>query len=302
MERDILIETPEIFSFRESLWYLDRNFDDVSHRVEGNSVMKAIRINGKELLFRLSGDDNMLIASVVSGEATEKDTEAIGQYVRKWLDLDTDIAPFYQLLKKDDRVACLAEAYFGFRMVSINELYEALSWSIIGQQINLSFAFKIKRRITEKYGTCIEYRGNGYYIFPEAKALAEIDPADLRPMQFSQRKAEYLVGLSQAFASGKISEEIIRSLPGFSAKQQFLTNLRGIGIWTANYALMKSMHIPEAVPYGDAGLFIAMEDLGIIDDRSQNDRIQAFFDQFSGWQHYMVYYLWRSRSKEIPAV
>lgn len=294
-DQDIVIKAPAIFSFAECLWYLDRNFDDCSHAVEGNSVVKAIRFEGEELLFRLSGGDNFLRVEMLLGTDSAKARKHIEAYIRKWLDLDRDIQPFYDLLARDERVAFMADAFYGLRVVAINELFEALSWSIIGQQINLAFAFRMKRRITERFGTNIEYGDQLYHIFPRAEVLAAIDPEELRPMQFSQRKAEYLVGLAKQFASGALTEEGIAALPDFQSKQETLTKIRGIGVWTANYALMKSMHIPEAVPYGDAGLFIALESLNIIDNRKEAGKIEAFFREFEGWQNYMVYYLWRSR-------
>ena len=296
MQTPFLIPVPPLFSFGECLWYLDRHFDDCTHAVEGKSVVKALLANHEILLFRISEEKEQLRVDLLQGAYSKDNEEFMTRYIRKWLDMDPDIRHFYKLLREDERVAFMADAFCGLRVIGINELFEALAWSIIGQQINLTFAFKMKRRITERFGTTVPFDGKNYYIFPDAAALSVVTPEELRPMQFSQKKAEYLVGMAQRFASGELSEQLIGSLPDFEAQQQALTKLRGIGVWTANYALMKSLHVPEAVPYGDAGILNAMLQLGIIDNKQENEKIEAFFARFDGWQNYMVYYLWRSRS------
>lgn len=290
------IPIPPLFSFDECLWYLDRNFDDCTHAIEGNSVVKALIANHQIILFRVFESGSQLKVDFLQGTLDEESQKYISAYIRKWLDMDTDISPFYKLLRKDQRVAFMADAFHGLRVIGINELFEALAWSIIGQQINLAFAYKMKRRITEAFGTAVHYGGKTYNIFPDEVALSVVKPEELRPMQFSQKKAEYLIGLAQAFADEELSENLIASLPNFQEQQKALVKLRGIGTWTANYALMKSLHIPEAIPYGDAGILNAMIDLKIIGNKNANERIEAFFNRFKGWQNYMVYYLWRSRT------
>lgn len=300
------IQLPELFSFSESLWYLDRNFDDVSHTVEGDSVVKAIRTakgnsvanDGEILLFRARELDKNLTIDLLIGSPTIDNATYLEEYVRRWLDLDNDITPFYDLLKSDFRLIHLADEYKGFRMVGINELFEALGWSIIGQQINLSFAYRLKHRITEAFGTNVSFEDRSYYLFPRPEKLAKADVVGLREMQFSQKKAEYLIGLAKAFASGDLSQSKIAALPDFESQQRTLTAIRGIGVWTANYALMKSLKVSQAVPYGDAGLFNALLKLGIIADRNESEKIHALFDQYKGWEHYLVFYLWRTLSQK----
>ena len=290
-----LIPIPELFSFGECLWYLDRHLDDCTHAIEGDSVVKALAVNNDLLLFRIARLGNDLSVTFLEGTPTADNKQLVEAYIRKWFDMDADISSFYELLRKDERLAFMAEAFKGLHVVGINELFEALAWSIIGQQINLAFAFKMKRRITEKFGKTITCKGKDYFIFPDAAALSVVKPEELRPMQFSQKKAEYLIGLAKAFVNGELSETYIESLPDFESQQKELLKLRGIGVWTANYALMKSLHVPEAIPYGDAGILNAMIELGIIEQKHENAKIEVFFDRFKGWQNYMVYYLWRSR-------
>ena len=117
-------------------------------------------------------------------------------------------------------------------------------------------------------------------------------------MQFSDKKAEYIITVANAFATGALSKEILQALPTLQAKQETLTRLKGVGIWTANYALMKSLREPASVPHGDVGLLNALANHDIIKDRTETTKIEQLFKKFKGWESYLVFYLWRSLAKQ----
>ncbi len=59
-----------------------------------------------------------------------------------WFDLERDLAGFYQLLNSHKQTKNFPKDYHGLRLMGIVDLFEALSWCVIGQQINLTFAHK----------------------------------------------------------------------------------------------------------------------------------------------------------------
>lgn len=73
-----------------------------------------------------------------------------------------------------------------------------------------------------------------------------------------------------------------------------MTSIKGIGIWSANYSLMKALNQAEAIPFGDTGLTQALFNLGIIEHRKDEDAIRDFFKTVPSWEAYTVFYLWRS--------
>jgi DNA-3-methyladenine glycosylase II len=295
-----LIRKPPVFSFKECLWFLDRGFDECLHKVNRGEVRKALLIEGTPILFSITEHNEDLQVSVLKGELSETGKQILTEYIIDWLDLNQDLLPFYQLLNRNEKLQYMAESFYGLRLIAIEDLFEALSWSIIGQQINLVFAYKVKRRLVETFGTSIPFDGEKYYIFPPAEALTNVSIEDLKAMQFSTNKARYLIGVAQVFAAGSISKEKIKSLRSFEEKRSALTTLKGIGIWTANYALMKSLKEATSIPYGDVGLLKALENHKLIDDRLELDKINALFGQFKGWESYLVFYLWRSLATGFP--
>jgi len=282
---------PEDFSFGECSWYLDRGFDDCVYKVKGEKIVKALKLDGRALLVEIAGGKGCLEVVVLEGKADEV---LLTAYIREWMDIDRDLSPFYGLLGKDKRLSYMCQDFRGLRLVGIVDLFEALCWSIIGQQINLSFAYTLKRRLVEKYGSSFFYEGETYHLFPDCKILTGADAEELRGMQFSRSKAAYLIGLADVFARGELSREQLMALPDRESRLQALMKIKGIGIWTANYCLMKSLRDPSGIPHGDTGLLTALANHGIVKDRKELTKIERFFSKYKGWESYLVFYLWRS--------
>jgi DNA-3-methyladenine glycosylase II len=288
------IEKPAFFSFQECLWFLDRGYDDCLFHIRAGKLTKLIQFGNEPVLFRVSDAGDFLAVEILKGNLTADQVPQLRAYIMEWFDMHNDLSPFYSLLQKDKKLQYMHQDFQGLRLISIADLFEALCWSIIGQQINLNFAYKLKRKLVEAFGTAFLFEDHTYHLFPSPEKLATLSVEDLRPMQYSQSKAKYLIGIARAFADNLLSREMIAALPDFLSKQQALTAHKGIGIWTANYVLMKTLRVPEAIPYGDVGLLKALESHNIIKERSESEKIDRFFKKYKGWETYLVFYLWRS--------
>lgn len=296
---DFLLPVPSLFSFLECLWFLDRNYDDIMHRVTETSVTKPFRVGERVALLEVSQQQDRLLVQFRGGDLIEE--AALREQVIALFDLEADLAPFYECLKADDELAFMITDYYGLRLIGIPDLFEAICWSIIGQQINLSFAYSLKRRIVELAGERIPYDDHVFHAFPTPARMAALTVEELRPLQFSGRKAEYLIGVARAFVSGEISKAQLLALPTAEAMVQKLVSLRGVGEWTANYSLMKSLKIPTSVPYGDVGLYNALFTLKGLPKRPSRAELASVFGAFQGWEAYLTLYLWRSLApKQMP--
>ena len=79
--------------------------------------------------------------------------------------------------------------------------------SIIHQQLNLSFSHTLDIAICGN----IWYETEGVWRYPSPERIASLDVSALRELQFSTRKAEYVIGLSQAIAAGALDLEQFRA-------------------------------------------------------------------------------------------
>lgn len=299
--RILKIPIPADFNFGECLWFLDRDFDDCMLKVDRDGLTKALLLKEGPVLLNISADAEQLLVSVLEGDLAIDDEPLLKKYIADWFDIGLDLSPFYALLANDPRLSFMANAYHGLRLVGIPDMFEAICWATIGQQINLTFAYKLKRRLVERYGRRIEFQGGAYFLFPDAAILAEAGMEELQGMQFSKSKALYLTLIARAFADKQLSKEGLLQLPDLASRQKALMDIKGVGLWTANYTLMKCLKERSCIPFGDAGLLNALLNHGIIADKKQPQEIEGFFAAYPTWESYLVFYLWRSLSKRSEA-
>jgi DNA-3-methyladenine glycosylase II len=90
-----------------------------------------------------------------------------------------------------------------------------------------------------------------------------------------------------------ISKASIAAL-SFSEARQTLMSIKGVGNWTANYALMKTFRYREAFPLEDAGLHNAIKRLKNMAEKPTVEQVRRIFKKYKGWEAYATLYLWKS--------
>ena len=290
------ISTPQYFNFSEVLWFLDRGYDDCLHEVNTSTIRKLLWIEDQPCLIQISDQRENLWIEVLN-KIQPQYHKQISHYVRDWFDLDRDLGSFYEQIAKVPALYKRISMHQGLRLIGIHDLFEALSWSIIGQQINLTFAYRLKRRLVEQYGNSFQFEGITYYSFPSPQKIATCEIHELKAMQFSTRKAEYLIGIAQLLVDGIITKSQLADLEHTAAMVATLCKIRGVGEWTANYTLMKCLKRMDSIPYGDAGLLKAIQLVQQSESRPSREEIDLFFYPLSGWEAYTTFYLWQSLSK-----
>jgi len=273
--------------------FLKRSPKEKLHTIDGASVIKAIPLGESAVLLRVKASGKRLFIQSLNRELIATEQSQVKKFVSEWLDLETDLKPFYNMAKKDKLLSGLVQQFRGYRIVGQPDLYESLIWAVLGQQINLGFAYTLKQRFVEKYGHSVEWNGQRFYLFPSYQTIAKVSPKELLPLQFSKQKANYTVVISQAFAEGKISKQLLAGLPLAQAKE-LLIQTKGIGNWTANYALMKTFRYPDAFPLEDAGVHNAIKNLKRMKTKPTLAQVKNLFKKYKGWEAYATLYLWKS--------
>ena len=85
----------------------------------------------------------------------------------------------------------------------------------------------------------------------------------------------------------------MRDVPIEAAKER-LRQIKGVGNWTANYALMKTYRYRDAFPLEDAGLHNAIKNQLGLKSKPSLDRVKRMFRKYKGWEAYATLYLWKS--------
>ena len=142
-----------------------------------------------------------LSVTLQSPSKTPLKLAAFEMQLRHILCTDLDLNPFYRLARKDDMLAPLVRRFRGLRIVSSPTLFEALVTAVLSQQVNLTFAYSIKKALVESFGRTWRREEGTYYAFPEPRRFAAQSMEDMRKFRLSTAKAGSLIRLGAAFAS-----------------------------------------------------------------------------------------------------
>ena len=286
----------EDVNWNDLLLYLGRNDREILHHVdsENNSLLKAIRIGQESILIQVAFIHNELVITFPQlSTVSDHVIDASSSYVEEWFDLSRDLQPFYTLAEDDEILNGVVPIHKGLRIIGIEDLFEALCWSIMGQQISLHVAYALKQKLVTNNGESISYAENTYWLFPSPERIATLSVEDLRSLSFTQRKAEYVIGVAQLMASGQLLKEQFIGL-SLSEMEAKLIAIRGIGKWSANYVIMRCFRHPDAFPLADVGLHNALKKVRNESQKPSLEEIERWAENWRGWRAYATFYLWRT--------
>ncbi|GGD78839.1 DNA-3-methyladenine glycosylase [Emticicia aquatilis] len=284
--------TPKEFNFDQIIKFLSRNEKECLHTLRGREIFKVISNENALILFSISFDSCLQI-SIHSEDKSQKNVDLIKNYVNDWFDLEANLDLFYKTVQTDEVLANLCEKFHGLRMIGMPDLFESLIWSIIGQQINLNFAYSLKERLVHNFGQKILFENESFYALPTPERLANLTIEDFQPLQFSRSKAQYILNVSREFAEGNLSQEALRKL-SFEEVKEKLVKIKGIGNWTANYSMMKSLKNYDAFPVEDVGLHNAVKTQYGLTAKPTIKELNQMAEKWKGWRGYATFYFWHS--------
>lgn len=159
--------------------------------------------------------------------------------------------PVAALAEDDGRIGELLEGRPGYRPPMEPDPFEALVQAITAQQVNLRWAVTTRRRLVETFSVPIAAFGQQLWPFPRSEVLAAATPEQLRTLQFTWRKSEFIIDVAQQASSGTLDG--LADLTN-AAVIEVLTAIRGIGRWSADWVLARCLARPDVVAAGDLGV------------------------------------------------
>ncbi|MCX7295058.1 DNA-3-methyladenine glycosylase 2 [Janthinobacterium sp.] len=206
------------------------------------------------------------------------------------LGLRIDPQPFALLAAGDPLLAPLIRVNPGLRIVQSASPFEALTWAIIGQQINLSFAISLRRTFIVQAG---RRHGSGLWCYPEARDVARLSVEELTSRKFSRAKAETVLRLARLVDEGALSLELPPS-GDVAAISQALLAVKGIGPWTVNYALLRGYGYADCSLHGDVAIRAALQKLLGEEVKPDMARTEQWLRQYAPHRTMAAAHLWAS--------
>jgi 3-methyladenine DNA glycosylase/8-oxoguanine DNA glycosylase len=196
-------------------------------------------------LHRVVGTRELRIEAAPGGAEAEPLDDETRPVALALLGAPFELDAFYLWAQDDPVLRGFTEQLAGFRPPLAPDPFETLVTSITAQQVSLFAAFAIRNRLIERFGR----RVGQAYAFPTAERLREATHDELTGLGFSNRKAEYVLGL----AHEPLDLHELALLPDDEVKRR-LVSIRGIGEWTAEWFLARHLARPRAWPVGDVAL------------------------------------------------
>jgi 3-methyladenine DNA glycosylase/8-oxoguanine DNA glycosylase len=222
---------------------------------------------------------------VREGRPSSATRAALARTIRNILGLDVDPEPLRRLAESERRLRPTALALRGMRPPRFPEIFEAFANVIPFQQLSLDAGVIIVGRLVERFGASLEYEGRRFHAFPTAGSVARASLRALRACGLSLRKSESLRGIARAIDSGELSEGALSNL-GTADGLAMLSDLPGIGPWSAGLVLLRGLRRLDVFPAGDVGAERGLRTVLRLAERAPLTRIVARFGDYRGYLYF----------------
>lgn len=217
---------------------------------------------------------------------------AAERLVKGALGAGTDVRLFYRAAGLDPLLAPLVRRFRGLRIAGYPSLWEALVTAVLSQQVNLSLAFGIRAQLATAFGKKRTVRGETFSAFPQPERIAQAGERGLEGFRMSANKIRTVAHLAHEFSSGNLTEAEIAALPEETAVER-LTEIKGIGRWTAETALLRGLSRADAFPAGDLGILKYLAE-GLFEHgrRASEAEMRLYAERWRPWRGLALVYSW----------
>jgi DNA-3-methyladenine glycosylase II len=238
------------------------------------------------VVLQFNGTITSPIVKVSSADSSRQ--EDILAWVENWLQWDIDLAEVAAHFIGSD-LERLFYAHAGTPIVKDTDLYYCLMKTIIHQQLNLKFAYTLTNRFVEAFGT----KQEDIWFYPTPQNVASLEYDDLRKLQFSQRKAEYVIDTSRLIIEGKLDLAQLAAASNEEIASE-LTKIRGLGSWSAQNWMLFGLGRSDLLPAADIGVQNALKSYDNLTEKPTPATIHTRGESWAPYRSYATMTLWRS--------
>ena len=250
----------------------------------GGRYVRAVRLQGCSgwLSASLSADGQAIEVNVSDG--LRPALPDLRQRLRALFDLDTDPAAIAECLLRDVRLAPVVLRKPGLRVPGAFDGFELALRTVLGQQVTVKAATTLFGRFAAAFGEPLQMPHpllSGSGPLPARVADASIDR--IAGLGVPGKRAATIKALATAVADGSLHLDAGCDVQRARAR---LSELPGVGPWTAQYVAMRALRDSDAFPASDLGVLKA---LGM----SRAKEAEAASQAWRPWRAYAVLHLWQ---------
>jgi DNA-3-methyladenine glycosylase II len=239
-----------------TVWALRRRPRNAIDRWDGTTYRRIVMIGSRltELAIRQSGSQAVprVIVTATPSLRTPTERRQLRSILDRLLGLRIDLSQWYRVAHRDRRLAELAGRFRGLKPPRFATVFEALVNAFACQQLSLVVGLELLNRlavlcdVNRRLGEC------SHYAFPAARDVARVSPANCQAIGLSRQKVRALLSLARGIDRGTIDVECLAGYGDHEATAR-LSELRGVGRWTAEYVLLRGLGRLHVFPGDDVG-------------------------------------------------
>lgn len=277
------------FSLDLTVWTLRRRAKNVMDHWDGIYYSRIFVVNNKTYQLFVSQVRPLELDVKVNGFGTDIDVKKKLEYtLQKVLGVNCDLASFYLLAEDDPRISSLVRDFRGMKPPRFPSVFEALVNAISCQQISLDAGISVLNRLTETFGLPFESKDCIYHAFPRPEDLYQRSEDDIKKLGYSSQKARFIISLASLLMEKPHFLEEMEKQPRDDILESLL-ELKGIGRWTAEYALLRGFGRIDVLPGDDVG---AQKNLMILLNLENRPKYDEIAEIIRSWQPYagLIYF------------
>ncbi len=239
-----------------TVWALRRRPSNLIDRWDGRSYRRVLAFGDKAIEVAVTQQGPpaapRLSVNIAGSRPTFAETILVRNALQRLLGLRVDLSGFYRLAAHDARLGPLVERFRGVKPPRFPTLFETLANAIACQQMSLSLGILLLSRLSERFGPPAPRATSQAHAFPRPEDLAGLEPQAFRTLGFSRQKGRSLIALAQTFRNRPDEWKGLQAMNNPSAVERLL-ELRGVGRWSAEYALLRGLGRLDVYPGDDVG-------------------------------------------------
>ena len=186
------------------------------------------------------------------------------------------------LRKADPVMRAIIDQVGAYRIQFRDPDFETLVKSIVYQQLSGRVAGVIFGRVTDAAGGRLTPEG-----------ILKLRPVRMRTLGLSGQKTAYIRDLARHARDGRVAFEELARLPDEAVIER-LTEVKGIGVWTAYMFLIFALRRPNVLPTGDLGIRNAIRKAYGLLELPKPAEMETLSEPWRPYRTVASWYLWRS--------
>jgi DNA-3-methyladenine glycosylase II len=281
------IALPAGYRVDDVLAFHRRDVEAVAEQVSADRIRKGVLIDGVPVVLDVLLEEQAAQCRIdADGAVTDRLLAQAHEALLNILALRIDPEPFMLAARGDPLLGPVVQRQPGLRIVQSASVFEALTWAVIGQQINLSFAIALRRTLIQLAG---RRHGSGLWCYPEARDVAALELDALTSRKFSGAKAATVLRVAQMVEEGALV--LARDDDPVRAAEALLA-VKGIGPWTVNYTLLRGYGFADCSLHGDVAIRAAFQRLLGDEEKPDIARTEALLARYTPHRTMAAAYLW----------